>query len=362
MWADAAPLSPGSIQFQANLQTISTSPSSIRDRLPLEVPAALEDEMPISGEMPITFDTLPNGNKKARTKVRTSEKVLGELEIPSGKTPDQNAWLTLTLNYTLTFLDRTNPNPQSNGHAAEKVLTNAEGTWYAKDASGFMFPVRDWDFQAKDKFGKMFDAGWQIWNHRFIIMTPEDFDQLDYQNRGQTIRPNILCLFRMNRVFDPRNAHNFNIVRLDPMPDNDIIYTENGKTEKKFKDGFRPTDETMADDAWLRETLGHELGHVLGLDHILALEGEPMCKVEGKKGLDRCYGVTLEEMHNIMGKGRNITLINARPWRQHLQMITNTHIENWNFVLTADPKQRDLAPKVVRTSSKAGARPGARGH
>ncbi len=40
--------------------------------------------------MPITFETLPDGARKARKKYRR-DGVLGELEIPNGRTPDQNA-------------------------------------------------------------------------------------------------------------------------------------------------------------------------------------------------------------------------------------------------------------------------------
>ena len=45
-------------------------------------------------------------------------------------------------------------------------------------------------------------------------MTPEDFDQFDYRSGNKTIRPNVLCLFRMERARadNTRGARNFNIV------------------------------------------------------------------------------------------------------------------------------------------------------
>ena len=98
--------------------------------------------------------------------------IVGELEVPSGNNPFQNAWLTLTLSY---------------------------------------------DFRFLDSFVRHFQQGEAIWNHKFLIVPPPDFDLLDYISSafpGYLMRPNILCLFRM--ISGGANAKTFNVVRLNP--------------------------------------------------------------------------------------------------------------------------------------------------
>jgi hypothetical protein len=279
---------------------------------------------------------LPDGNKRARKKYHY-DGVLGTLEIPSGRNSDMNAWITLTLSYKLTFIDSKTPQPANTG---ERVLVNSGSAWYAKDPGGYMFPILDWDNASREQFRKMFDSAWLIWNQRFLIKTPPDYDQFDYTSGKVKLRPNVQCLFRMEA--SPK-GQNFNIVRLQP--NKDEIYTGDGRDKKKFQDGFQPTEATMADDAWRRPTLGHELGHALGLKHIKAELGDAACLKDGNQ--KRCYGTTPEELHNIMGVGKEITAVNARPWREHLSAITGESVASWGLVVMSEPGKASLAPQRV---------------
>jgi hypothetical protein len=284
--------------------------------------------------MPISYDLMTDGIKRAKRRHHVND-VMGVLEVPSGRRPDMNAWLTLTLSYKLTFIDSKTPQPANTG---ERVLDNSGSDWYAQDPGGYMFPILDWDNKSREEFSRMFASGWLIWNQRFMIITPTDYDEFDYTSGSTRLRPNIQCLFRM----EPKsNGQNFNIVRLKPTMDK--IYHVSGSKTKEFKDGFQPNEATMADDAWRRPTLGHELGHALGLNHIKAELGDESCKVNGNQ--KRCYGTTPEEIRNIMGVGSEITLINSRPWREHLGSITREHPANFTFVMANDLGERSIAPR-----------------
>jgi hypothetical protein len=286
--------------------------------------------------MAITYETLPDGSKRARKKVRYNG-ILGLLEIPSGRSTDTNAWLTLTLSYKLTFIDSRNAQPDNLGN---RIVFNSGKDWYARDPGGYMFPICDWDSKSREQFSAMFHSGWQIWNQRFLIKTPPNYDQFDYVSGKAKFRPNVQCLFRME---PSSSGQNFNIVRLQRGLDD--IYDESGKRKKSIRDGFQPNEGTMADDAWRNPTLGHELGHALGLHHIRTELGDPIClKNENQR---RCYGLTPEELHNIMGVGSEITAINARPWIEQLNMITDEPVATWSLVLTSEPGKGSLGPRRV---------------
>jgi hypothetical protein len=286
--------------------------------------------------MSITYEILPDGIKRAK-RTYNDGVVRGVLEIPSGRSTDMNAWLTLTLSYKLTFLDRKNPQP---GNLGERIIVNSGSDWYARDPGGYMFPIRDWDNASRAQVSNMFQASWLIWNQRFLIKTPQDYDQFDYTSGKLRLRPNVQCLFRME--VSPK-GHNFNIVRLQPTTDK--IYHESGKDKKSFEDGFQPNEGTMADDAWRKPTLGHELGHVIGLNHIKAELGDEACIANQNQR--RCYGTTPEELRNIMGVGTEITAINARPWREHLSSITYESVASWGLVVMSEPGKASLAPRRV---------------
>jgi hypothetical protein len=55
------------------------------------------------------------------------------LEVPDGRDPEQNAWLTLTLYYGLTFADSNNPVPG--------VIVQQGTRFMAKDSDGWFVGV-----------------------------------------------------------------------------------------------------------------------------------------------------------------------------------------------------------------------------
>jgi hypothetical protein len=60
--------------------------------------------------------------------------------------------------------------------------------------------------------------------------------------------------------------------------------------------------------SYLQNTVLHEFGHTLGLDH-----------VAGSGNSDANYGVTLEQREDLMGMGDHVTGREAQPWRAQLR-------------------------------------------
>ena len=74
-------------------------------------------------------------------------------KIPSGKDPFQNAWLTLTLGYGLTFLDS---RVRTGANGSDIVVKNKDGEYCARDLDDYLFPILDWDLESITKFVKYF--------------------------------------------------------------------------------------------------------------------------------------------------------------------------------------------------------------
>src|SRR5580658_1973470 len=107
------------------------------------------------------------------------------LERPSGNNFTQNAWLTLQLRIKLNFVDSKNPMPG--------LTVNQGGKFYAKDTDGYLFPLLDWPPFLIDRFQREFTArAEKTWNRQFLLITPKNYADLDYESGDWSVRPNVL--------------------------------------------------------------------------------------------------------------------------------------------------------------------------
>lgn len=269
-----------------------------------------------------------------------------EVEIPNGNDPDQNAWLTIRLNYSLDFADSRNK--------VSGIIIEQGGKCYAKDFDGFLFPILDWDFNSCTRFAKQFAAAEKIWNWQFTLITPKHYKGLDYESwRGDLwyVRPNVLCLFRLVAGGTP-NHRPITVVRPDPTV-TEVVRFDNPKVKKKVNANSFRSHSRLYDylDVW-SATLGHEMGHALGMPHIKELKGDAQCIADAKAGKfpDRCYGETEEERRNIMGGGKEIAAINAKPWLDRIHTHTGVAKTQWKVSLdmkTTKPRKIPLEMTIV---------------
>ena len=165
---------------------------------------------------------------------------------------------------------------------------------------------------------------------------------------GMLCDPYLFCLFRMSNNMPSRKSRDYDVVRINPAVFEDPKYQVPNYCTSKTKParwGFRSHERLLTDRDVFNENLGHELGHALNEYHILALKGDAQCKVD--QNLQRCYGLTREELRNIMGVDKEITKINAGPWLEHLQYIVGCDPIYCTRVLSTDPNVQPLPPRKI---------------
>lgn len=290
------------------------------------------------------------------------------LEKPSGANPQQNAWLTLQLRVKLNFVDSKNP-------AAGKTY-NSGANYFAKDWSGYLFPILDWPPHLVKRFEQNFvQRAERIWNRQFLLKTPKTYADLDVDNLGAglTIRPNVLCLFRLS-IFGPSGQldsspasgplnsgavhHTINVFNL-ALGTRQVKLASDVTAAQKAKDGLTETrDFTKIDGGVFRsdadnysdqdvfsprmwdpaynlyhDTIGHEIGHVLGQSHIMGMKGNPKyLNGAADQGVPAAYGEGSPDWTdpwNVMGKGDRLTLINAVSWRERIAAHTGLPANAW---------------------------------
>jgi hypothetical protein len=302
------------------------------------------------------------------------------LEKPSGSDPNQNAWLTLQLRIKLNFADSKNKVPNL-------TVADSSGKYYARDHDGYLFPLLDWPAHLIARFQKEFiQVSEKTWNWQFLLKTPGNYSDLDYKSGNLTIRPNVLCLFRMSLIgasgglFDSspaagplragqphRTVNVVNIslstkqVKLDPTvtpsatkPATKTITKVEGLTWRS--DAVNYDDSDLFNPSWwnpehtvLSNTVGHEVGHALGQCHIMGLKGIAAYKFGGAHSDDLpAYGVGSSDpldVMNVMGGGNRLYLLNAVSWQERMAVHTGLPVSQWEAtgIMNTPPRKMSAA-------------------
>lgn len=306
------------------------------------------------------------------------------LEIPSGSDPNQNAWLTLQLRIKLKFADSKNTVPGL-------TVQDSTGRWCAKDSDGYLFPLLDWPAHLVDRFQREFiKVAEKAWNWQFVLKTPGTYSDLDYPSGNFTIRPNVLCLFRMSLIgpsgglYDPSPAagplrtgpphRTINVVNLSlattqvslapgvvpsaNTPPTKLIPRVEGLSWRSNASNYDDSDLFNPsfwnnDHSILSNTVGHEVGHALGQCHIMGLKGIAAYKLNGAQANSLpAYGVGSSDpldVQNIMGGGYRLYLLNAVSWQERIALHTGLPASQWIATGMMDTPTRKMAAALTNT-------------
>jgi len=152
----------------------------------------------------------------------------------------------------------------------------------------------------------------RFWNGVFWLQTPQIYDGLNWPDSRPTHRCNLYCRFELEQVFSESNGH-YTIA---------VVRAQDGETfrsHSRLYSQFDIRSEQLIPHSTMKFwTHFHEVGHLLGLGHI----GHIHHNVHSNN-TPSAYGVTLQEMSDVMGRGSARHAWHALPWQEAAESFTN---------------------------------------
>lgn len=176
------------------------------------------------------------------------------------------------------------------------------------------------------KIVKWSPASWSSWKANFVSSAEafwtgkfwliNDSASFPYKKGTNTYYPNVWCRFKLvgNEATAAGNHHTIDVVRLDPTEtwfgSHSTLY--DSKDTNSVQKNTTSTGKKVMQRAHV-----HEVGHLLGLDHVDV--GKPHCPASSDTNAGQCYGIADADMVSVMGSGMELRLENAYPWRESLR-------------------------------------------
>jgi len=219
-----------------------------------------------------------------------------------------NAYLTIFIRI---FFDKIDPAGPTGTHA------DADDT----AASPSQRPIQRWRVGEFERYVRNLTTSAQrFWDGQFWLKTPNSYDGLNFEARGRgTYRGNIYCKFDLQAAARAGDAHyTIAVVRARDganFRSNAVLYSQND-----IRSEHMIPHSTVK--FW---THFHEVGHLIGLGHV----GTGGATNVRNDNSPTAYGVTAQEMQDVMGRGHARHDWHATPWREAAAAFTGVRAADW---------------------------------
>lgn len=173
---------------------------------------------------------------------------------------------------------------------------------------------------------KWTDGAWKSWKSAFVSSAERfwhgkfwlinDSGSFGFKKGAEVYYPNVWCRFKLvgNEAGLAGNNHTIDVVRLHS--GENWFGSHSTLYDSKDTHSVRKA-KTSAGKSVMQRAHVHEVGHLLGLDHVDV--GKPHCLPAANTNAAACYGVADADMTSVMGSGMGLRAEHAYPWREALR-------------------------------------------
>jgi hypothetical protein len=212
---------------------------------------------------------------------------------------------------------------------------NGKTSFIARDADGNAALAQAWGYTEFYDYCETFKKQcYATWNDAFVLIPPAHYSGFVDPDTG--VPRNVRCHLQIDLVErGGKGIHTIEAYRLVNNGQNlranaGLLTSNDAGTRASSTKHCQPIDYRKDRNGKVRVTGGnpegltyywnyqvfpHELGHLLGLDHIA--EDGAACKKAGPNTRG-CYGVYLQDAINVMGRGGALDRRNAEPWKKRI--------------------------------------------
>uniref|UniRef100_UPI002FCBDC4F hypothetical protein n=1 Tax=Bosea sp. (in: a-proteobacteria) TaxID=1871050 RepID=UPI002FCBDC4F len=172
-------------------------------------------------------------------------------------------------------------------------------------------------------------GAWSLWKRNFVATATRfwdgkfwlsnNFQLYEFEKDGAKYYPNIWCRLKIEDrpIRFGGHHHVIDVVRLHGAEN---WFGSHSTLYDSLDTNLVRKGLDSKGSAIMQRAHVHEVGHLLGLDHVDVGKGH--CPPGGNRNASNCYGVADADKYSVMGQGMALRRPQAMPWRKAMVALS----------------------------------------